>query len=361
MVPARNAPSGDPVDSGSGLALTDDGHLLVGEFGVFLGLHGERLQLSRKGQTLLEIALVKLSHVLVLSGGVSLSSNLIRECCLRGIPITFLDGRGDPFATLLSPDLTGTVRTRREQLLAYGDRRGVHLARCFARGKLGNQVNLLRYSAKYRRARDTELFDRVRERWLRIEEIGKELDDLQGSTVDEVRGQILSIEGRAAQHYWEGVRELLVEEHGWPGREHRGADDLVNSLLNYGYGVLASKVQQALLLAGLDPYAGFIHADRAGKHSLVYDLIEEFRQPVVDRAVVALLNRRAELGMEEGKLNDATRRLLAEKVLERLEQGAERYEGKRRSLRAILHSQARHIATYLRGEGKPYAPFVAGW
>ncbi len=356
---AERGTSATTADAGPA-TLTEDGELLVNEFGSFLGLHSERLQLSRKGQTLLEAPLMKLSHVLILSAGVSLSSNLIRECCLRGVPITFLDSRGEPYATLLSPDLTGTVRTRREQLLAYGDERGLHLARAFARGKLGNQINLLRYSAKYRRARDPELFERVREHWLRIEEIGRELEALQG-TVDEARESLLSIEGRAAQHYWEGLRELLVEEHGWPGRETRGATDLINSLLNYGYGVLASRVQHALLLAGLDPYAGFIHADRSGKHSLVYDLIEEFRQAVVDRAVLALLNRRVELGMEGDKLNDATRRLAAEKVLERLEQGTEAWEEKKRSLRAILHAQARHIATYVRGEGKPYVPFVAGW
>ncbi len=344
-----------------GARVTEDGHLLVTEFGAFLGLHSERLQLSRKGQLLLEVPLVKLAHVLVLSNGVSISSNLIRECCLRGIPVTFVDSRGDPYATVISPDLTGTVRTRREQLLAYADGRGVHLARCFARGKLANQVNLLRYSAKYRRSRDPELFDRLRERWLSIEDIAAGLDRLQGSTVEEVRGELLAVEGRAAQHYWEGVRDLLVEEHDWPGRETRGADDLINSLLNYGYGVLASKVQQALVLAGLDPFAGFTHADRAGKHSLVYDLIEEFRQAVVDRTVLALLNRRMDLAVEGGKLTDATRRLAAEKVLERLEQGTERYDGKKRSIRAILHAQARHMATYVRGEGKPYSPFVASW
>jgi CRISPR-associated protein Cas1 len=344
-----------------GVALTEDGHLLVTEFGAFLGLHSERLQLSRKGELLLEVPLVKLTHVLVLTAGVSISSNAVRECCQRGIPITFLDARGDPYAALISPDLVGTVRTRREQLLAYADGRGVHLARSFARGKLANQVNLLRYSAKYRRAKDPALFERLRDRWLAIEEIALGLERLQGPTVEEVRGELLAMEGRAAQHYWEGVRELLVEEHGWPGRETRGAEDLINSLLNYGYGVLASKVQQALVLAGLDPFAGFTHADRAGKPSLVYDLMEEFRQAVVDRAVLAMLNRRTELAVEGGKLTDPTRRLAAEKVLERLERGEERYEGRRRSIRAILHAQARHIATYVRGEGKPYAPFVAGW
>lgn len=341
--------------------LTEEGHLLVDGFGSFLGLHSERLQLSRRGKTQMEVPLLKVTHILVLSGGVSLSSNLIQQCCTRGIPITFLDNRGDPYATLLSPDLVGTVRTRRDQLMAYGDGRGLHLARSFARGKMRNQVNLLRYASKYRRSRDPELFERVRDRWLAIDQIADGMDRLAGATVDDARQEILSIEGRASQHYWEGIRELLVKDHAWPGRQGRGADDLINSLLNYGYGVLASKVQQALVLAGLDPYAGFIHADRAGKHSLVYDLIEEFRQPVVDRAVLALLNLRIPMAMDEGRLNDATRRLAAARVLDRLEQGTERHDGKKRSLRAILHSQARSMATYVRGDGGEYSAFVAGW
>ena len=176
MTEPANPDVQDPSKAAS--LLTEDGHLLVSEFGAFLGLHSERLQLGRKGHTVMEAPLIKLSHVMVLSGGVSISSNLIRECCVRGIPISFLDSRGEPYATLLSPELSGTVRTRREQLLAYGDERGLHLARSFARGKISNQVNLLRYSSKYRRDRDPELFERVRERWLTIEEIADELDRL---------------------------------------------------------------------------------------------------------------------------------------------------------------------------------------
>ena len=41
--------------------------------------------------------------------------------------------------------------------------------------------------------------------------------------------------------------------------------------------------------AGLEPFAGFLHVDRPGKPSLVLDLVEEFRQPVVDRAVIAAI------------------------------------------------------------------------
>jgi CRISPR-associated protein Cas1 len=35
--------------------------------------------------------------------------------------------------------------------------------------------------------------------------------------------------------------------------ESGGATDLVNSLLNYGYGILYPRVHHALMLAGLNP------------------------------------------------------------------------------------------------------------
>ena len=153
----------------------------------------------------------------------------------------------------------------------------------------------------------------------------------------------------------------MVEIDEWQGRETRGAEDLVNSCLNYGYGCLYSRVEHAVILAGLDPYAGFIHADRAGKPSLVLDLIEEFRQMVVDRCVFALLNQRVPLAQDAaGRLDDATRTTLAKRVNERLE-ADEPYAGRRLRLRTILQSQARHLATYVRGDGVLYTAWVGRW
>mgnify|MGYP005839971119 FL=1 len=81
---------------------------------------------------------------------------------------------------------------------------------------------------------------------------------------------------------------------------------------------------------------------------------------MVDRAVFGLLNRGVKLEMEEDRLAHATRRLLAERVNERLD-GEVPYEGKKHKLRTVLASQARHIATFVRGEGKTYRPFVGRW
>jgi CRISPR-associated protein Cas1 len=81
---------------------------------------------------------------------------------------------------------------------------------------------------------------------------------------------------------------------------------------------------------------------------------------VVDRAVFALVNKGTAIVLEEERLNEATRRALAERVLERLD-GEEWYEGKKHKLRTILQSQARHLATFVRREGKEYHPFVGRW
>ena len=54
--------------------------------------------------------------------------------------------------------------------------------------------------------------------------------------------------------------------------------------------------------AGLEPFAGFLHVDRSGKPSLVLDLMEEFRQPVVDRPIFSWLNKGGQLTLQKGML-----------------------------------------------------------
>lgn len=333
--------------------------LLVSNYGSFLGKKSERLVLKEKGKVVNEIPFYDLAQVTIDTPGASLSTDLIRECVEHGIQISFLTPSGKPFAKLVSPYLTGTVLTRREQLLAFTDARGVALAKFFVEGKLKNQINVLKYFAKYRKGADQELFAAIYTRITQMEQIADQLGQIRGYCIDDVRGQIMSAEGRAGNLYWQGVKLLIEDKVDFPGRQHRGAADPVNSLLNYGYGMLYRQVEGALILAGLDPFAGFLHVDRPGKLSLVYDFVEEFRQQVVDRVVVAMINKGIAVEIEDGMLSTAARRCLSERINERLESQA-RFRGKKYKLRTIIQSQARRVATFLRGEAK-YRPFVGGW
>jgi CRISPR-associated protein Cas1 len=340
--------------------VSDSRQLIVDRFGCFLGKHSERLRVSLKGEILEERPFHGLEHILIASGGVSLSSDLIEECADRGIPISFISRFGRPYAKLMSPGLVGTVKTRREQLLAYLDERGVVLAKAFSSGKVKNQAVLLKYMAKYRKETAPELFEKVRVAAQALEDFASQIQKLEADDVEGVRQALLALEGHAAKVYWEAAGDLLLAETDWKGRQTRGAEDLVNSALNYGYGILYCQVERAIVLAGLDPYAGFLHADRAGKPSLVLDLVEEFRQMAVDKAIFGLLNKGTKLEVEDGRLTEETRRAIAEKVNERLE-SEETYEGKKHKLRTIIQAQARHVATFVRAEGRPYRAWVGRW
>jgi len=335
--------------------------LVVDEYGAFIGKHSGRLRVTKDRQKLAEAPLLHLEQVLVTGQGIGLSADAVRACCTAGIPIYFVDGRGRPYAALYAAGLTGTVLTRREQLLAYADRRGLDLAVAFARGKIINQAGFLRYTAKYRQETDPDLHQELRRCADEVRDHLEELHRLEGDSVEDVRWQILSAEGRAAKKYWSALKQVIPEQYGWPGRKGRGARDPVNAALNYGYGILYGQIERALVLAGLDPYGGFIHADRPGKPSLVFDLIEEFRQVVVDRTIVGMANKGTKLDLDDKQLLvEKSRRAIADKVLARLE-AVERYERKRQPFRVIIQGQARHIATFVRGDRAAYEPFVAKW
>jgi CRISP-associated protein Cas1 len=251
--------------------------------------------------------------------------------------------------------------TRRQQLLAYNDERGLIVAKAVTAAKLHNQAATLKYMAKNRKETAPEVYRELRLTADEIRDAQGEIERLQGGDIEAVRDVMMGIEGSAGQRYWSAVRLIVPETYEWTSRQHRGAKDSVNSLLNYGYGILYTRIEQALVLAGLDPYAGFLHADRPGKPSLVLDFIEEFRQAVVDRVVFGLVTRNFKVEQHhDGKLTIETRRILTDHLLAHLDSSM-RYEGKRFPLRAIVQSQARRMAAFLRGESPVYQPFEGEW
>ena len=382
--------------------------LIISDYGTYLGKRSERVSVRYrdKDREKEEHPLMDLDQIIITSRGVSMSSDLIEACTERGIEIAFLSFNGKPYAKLNSPSLTATMISRREQLAAYHDERGLEIAKQFATGKLRNQINLVRYFGKYRKKQAPKKYAELIERLTKIEGLIDEIQHVQspisqppacprgsrdrgGGTkggeeppIDNARGTLLNLEGRAGALYWECVQRLLPAGR-FTTRNHQGAVDDVNALLNYGYGILYSQIWSALTLSGLEPFAGFLHVDRPGKPSLVLDFIEEFRQPVVDRVVFAMINKRFKVEWEDPdsdaakaahqsskpdaeteiptqrRLSQSTRRALADRVLARLQE-TERFERKQQKLCNIIQLQARHLAMHLRRE-RDYHPFTATW
>jgi CRISPR-associated protein Cas1 len=342
------------------VAQTEDAaQLILSGFGIYLGKKSERLQIKLQGKVAYEFPFFRISEVVVASRGVSLSSDLLKEFCEHGIRLTFVESSGRPYAMLSSPVLTATVASRREQLLAYNDERGLELARLIVRGKVRNQRHLLLYFGKYLKGSAPERHATLAAIAPRLRALEVQVRAVSGASIEQQRDKLMGLEGVAGRLYWDGVKAIVESKAEFAGRIHQGASDPFNSLLNYGYGILYAHVWGAVVNAGLEPFAGYLHVDRPGKPSLVLDMVEEFRQPVVDRTVIAFTNLAQPVGMNDGMLDDGTRKALSQKILERLA-SREPFRGQQYQIRSIIQMQARSLVGFLRGKG-PYRPFSFRW
>jgi CRISPR-associated protein Cas1 len=259
-----------------------------------------------------------------------------------------------------SPMLNAVVTTRRSQIEAFGDRRGFELSRAIVRGKIKNQASLLRYFGKYLKHANPDRHTALVRAANSLHALQHSAMHVEAKCIDEARQTLMGIEGTCGRIYWDAVQDIVQEKVSFFGRVTRGAGDELNSLLNYGYGVLYAQVWGAVLNAGLEPFAGFLHVDRPGKPSLVLDLVEEFRQPVVDRTALAHVNLGEPVKLVQGMLDIETRSAFAGKILARLN-SPEPYQGGHYQIRSIIQRQARRVATFLRGEIPEYKAFSFKW
>ncbi|NUQ05473.1 MAG: CRISPR-associated endonuclease Cas1 [Anaerolineae bacterium] len=336
------------------MAIIED--LLIAEPGTHIGLNGKRIRVQRKDNDVVEAPLLHLRSIQILTRGASVSAAALAACCEAGVPVHFVDAFEGNYASVVSSQLTTVVATRRAQLEALADARGVEIARALGAGKIRAQAINLRYLARRQEGASADALTEVETDLLAYAD---QVSRAQAESVDAIRVQFLGIEGYCARRYWDAVGSLLPDEYGWTGRAGRHADDPINVLLNYGYGILYGEVQKALIVAGLEPYAGLIHTDRPGKPSLTCDLIEEFRAPIVDRTVIGLATRRFAVEFTaDGRLATHCRRAFADHIVSRMKaQGI--YGRKRYELRSIIQMQARRLAAAFRGD-QIYEAYTGG-
>ena len=113
-------------------------------------------------------------------------------------------------------------------------------------------------------------------------------------------------------------------------------------------------VEKSLILAGLDPYVGFLHRDDYNHKSLVYDFIEPYRI-WADKTVFTLfsgkkVNQACYETVTGGiSLNSEGKKLLMEHYNEYLEHEVIRFKGRNRTRASILLLDAHAFAQVLLG------------
>lgn len=307
-----------------------------------------------------EVPVLHLDHLLVGTKGVLVSSDALALCCERGIPVTVVDWRGRPVGRFGSPALHGSAHIRRAQLEAFGANLGAEFAREVVCGKLLNQADNLRYFGKNRKTRDPAQHELLETSADDINEISKRASCISEKCANTARLPLMTLEAEGARIYWSALSRLYGTRSGFARREQRGTRDPVNAALNYAYGVLNGEVWNAVVLAGLEPYAGLLHVDRPGRLSFVLDLMEEFRPIIADRLVFGLAAKGWKIGQEEnGWLDFATKQRLLKAISERWDARVN-YQGRKIRLRSVLQLQARDAARHFLGRAQ-YRAFRQRW
>lgn len=333
--------------------------LVLSTPGLMVAKRENRLVVKKGGIVVQEVPLLNLKNVTILSDGIGFTSNVIEACAVYKVSIDFLKRDGLPYAMLHSP-VFFEAKTGIGQLAAYGNDKCIQLIRCFIRGKIVNQSNLIKYFSKYYSKRNKEFSSKFKVTVATLKQHSNSVLQLKCNDLESFRLSIFGIEGQASARYWE-IMAIIVNTHfTFAGRERQGATDLVNCMLNYGYGILYSRVSEAIIRARLNPNLSYLHKPENNRPSLVYDLIEEFRQQGVDRVIFAIITKSKELKIENGQLDERTKKLVATKVIERLN-AVEKFRDQEMRFFDIIQHQAFLLARFLEGEASQYRPYTSKW
>jgi CRISPR-associated protein Cas1 len=333
--------------------------LIINEPGLFLRTRRGMIIVERKGEKILEIFPSNICQVAMLTRGAALSSALLRLLAKHKVDLVVYSGYGYPLAKLSSARGSGSIKLRKMQYKAQNEGIGAYLAKRFAWAKVVNQKTILREAGKNRR--EPNLSVRLLDSSKSISNIADMIANIKGDSAEDVRKEVMRLEAEAAEIYWQGFKMLLPDGVDFPGRRKRfeSPEDPVNVMLNFCYGLLASEVWLAVEGSGLDPYAGFLHADSPRRPALVMDILEEFRQPIADRVVLRLISSLKDpKSIIEGRRLKRDARFQLVKALSNRLSEVLTFSGRTLPLSSHIFLQPRRVSEFILGRTPHYIPFT---
>lgn len=275
------------------------------------------LQLPKEQAQTIEVPIQEVERILVF-GNIQLTNSVISTCLEAQIPVVFLSQTGKYKGHIWSAESVDLKLETNQFERCQDNQFKVKVAREIVRGKLSNSKQLLLRLNRKRQIPE------VVEAIAGIDRDLRSLCDPEKiCTID----KILGYEGSSAARYFPALGHLIVS----PGfalhqRLRHPPKDAINSLLSFGYTLLCNNVLSLLLAEGLNPYLGNLHGAERQEAYLAFDMMEEFRSPVVDTLVMQLVNQKVikhtDFDLSSDRtgiyLTDAARRVFLQHFEERM-------------------------------------------
>jgi CRISPR-associated protein Cas1 len=290
------------------------------------------------------IASQKITSILI-SKGAAISTDAIILAMKNNIDIVVLESDGFPVGRFWHSRLGSTTKIRKKQLEASLGKLGIELTKYWVGQKIGNQIEFIKRLKKHRE----QLADELDEDIEKLTSMRTKIKQLEAATTDEIADTLRGLEGTSGRIYFGVLSSLLSEHYRFNGRSFRPAQDPFNAFLNYAYGILYSRVEKALIIAGIDPYVGFLHRDDYNMKSMVFDFIEPYRV-WGDEVVFKLFSAKKVNDSHTDKitngysLNAEGKALLVEQFFKFFDEEKIRFEGKNQSRGNIIQAETHATA-----------------
>lgn len=312
-----------------------------------------RLVVERKNAEEIEVLINEVRQILIF-GNIQLTTPVITTCLEEGITVLYLSQTGQYKGHLWSENGADFTVEMGQFGRIKDDDFKLKMAQAMVRGKLWNSRQLLWRLNRSRALPEVEL---AIERLANLRE-----QVLKAETVDQVRG----FEGAGAAFYFVAFGKLLNhKDFVFTTRTYHPPLDSVNALLSFGYTLLFNNVFSLVLAEGLNPHLGNLHGAERAKAYLAFDLMEEFRSPIVDTVVMKLINQKVmkpsdfTWPQENGGvyLNDAARRVFIRHFEERISEQITHDDLKEKvSYRRAIHLQIQRYVRSVLGS-QPYEAY----
>lgn len=245
--------------------------LILNTFGVSLSKDNEAFVIAHKdGKNRVPPQGIK---SIQMSSGAQITSDAVLLAIEHEIEILFLNKSGEPMGRIWSNRYSSISLIRKGQLNFSFSKEAIDWIKNTLATKMENQQALMLAM----RTKETHI-QRIVERAIqRIDDYKNKLKALDAEVISDIAPTIRGWEGQASKIYFETLNLFIPEEIRFSKRSQHPATDIVNALLNYGYGILYGKVEGALIKSGIDPYIGVFHRDDYNRPVLVYDVIEIYR------------------------------------------------------------------------------------
>ena len=217
---------------------------------------------------------------ILLFGNIQLTTQAVSSCLQSQIMVLFLSYLGKYKGHLWSNN-TINLNIQQSQFNQQDDSEfQLAIAKAVIIGKLQNSKQLL---LRLNRHQKNFTVDRL------IKKLTLTIKSLASiDNVDNLRGY----EGIGTAHYYSAF-DLLITNYNFAfeRRSRRPPANPFNSLLSFGYTLLFNNILSLIIAEQLCPYLGHLHYGDRQKPYLAFDLMEEFRSPIVDSLVFKIVNQ----------------------------------------------------------------------